>query len=376
MRVLTAALACLILLSDFAYTADYSSHETIKVRADGYAEGSGPRARAEALSMAEAEAFDILLHELVPKKYANKLTPIVDILHSYIRTSRPIQYETVPGGTTVFAEVYLYEQQLKRDIASILTRDLTSKPNVLLLMAEELGGVSKWSVASPGSAEQEIAAKFEVVDFIMLDREDLRRRYSAKELAGVVLGGREKIAHLGRENRVDIVVVGQAVSKLQEGSTTGNAARFHGHVSIDIVRATDGAYLESLEAEAVVASASPAMGGKQALVDATHKVAKDALVAVVLGFISEPKAKSIWLTVDVPDEGIWLSKVLRDIKKALSGKKVEELRHSGSALRFRISYEGTLKKLVDTLTQLEPEGYSLKVVEAAGKELKLNVVPR
>lgn len=346
---------------------------TIKVRAEGFAEGQGSGARAEALALAEEAAVMTLIEDLVPPRWLDSLDAVYAQLTSYVRTSRPVEIDRLPEGTNVYAEVYIHVQQLRRDLAASIFAELPVKPRVVFLVGEHVDAVRDWHIGSEGYAVSALSrhyasAGFEVVDADSLEgyvAEDLMRRHS---------GGIAGLGLFGRDIGADIVLRGNSRCALKRVSGSQNAVDFHASLRVELINVIGGSLLETFSSEARVSSAEPALGARQAVEDAVVKVIRDAMVTTVLGFVSAPRERSYLLRVSVPARGAWRGRIGRELRKRLRGATVHDLQHRARESRFQVEYEGDLGDLVHTLSDSGYEGFTLEVRSAAGRDVHVSVV--
>lgn len=371
--VLALALVSCVLLPEHV-SAEDARGATTKVRADGFGEGEGRAAEAAALADAEAAAVELVISDAVGEQWIGKLDAIEAQLHDYVRTSRPIESVAVAGGVEILAEVYVYEAQLRRDIAAVLFRSLPVKPAIVVLLGEQIESYREWSVVD-GLARAFFEKRFRDAGFDVIDPVTSTNRYAPEDLLEYQSGTTGAVAAFGRDVGADIVVRGKAAANGEAQAGAQNVDRMTAKVELDVIRPVDGIVLEHFEMEAVVSGPDPAMSGEEAIEDAASRIVQDVLVASVIGFANQPPPDDFIVTVYLPLDGPWLTRVRNGIVDRFSEARLEDLRHAPGVARLRVTLDVDLSALVHGLTDAPFDSFRLTTRRAAGRELELELAP-
>lgn len=352
-------------------SAQFEDLSTVRIRADGFAEGQGRTAEASALSDAELVALELAIIDIVGDKWFDRLDAVFAQSDTYVRTSRPLETVRTADGVQVRAEVHVYDGQLRRDIAAVLFNALPAKPAVVFLLGEQIEGYRNWSVGE-GAAQRFFYNRFEDAGFTVLDT---AARYTPENLLAYQAGGPQQVAGFGRDIRADIVVRGDVTAQVESQPGVMSVNRVSAKLEIDIIRPSDGLVVERFESNATVNSPDAGMGGEQAIDDAAMKIVQDVLVGSVIAYATQPPPADFIVRVSLPREGPWLTRARNGIKERFPKAQLQDLQHSPGEARFRVTLDDALSTLVHGLTDAAFDDFQLVTEQAVGRELDLELVP-
>ena len=345
----------------------------VKVRTEVIVSGFGPDARARALLEAERDALTLFLESTLDEDDLAAMDRIFYRAWRYIRTSRVVDYARVPEGTKITAEVYLLTEQLRRDIASLLLPGFPSAPKAIILFSHEVSGRNAISTAQPGEAEKLFRKVFESSGFDVFNVYELRRRYTDRELLDRIFSEDTLVAKFGRENNVDVVVLGEALITGDRPEESLNMIRVSAKIRGRVVRSSDATLLDLFEAESVVTALTLNSAARQAIQDSCEKVQRSALAGATLGVAHQGALTDIHLTLDMPTNWRGKREVVDALRTLPGVTGVEELKPLDGAYRFRIAYEGVMKDFVHDLTDREYGDFRLEPARVVGYEVLLRI---
>lgn len=355
----------------FVFQACAEDDGSVRIRADGYAEGQGRTAEAAALADAEFTAVEVAVLDIVGDEWLDEVTAVFAQHATYIRTARPLEVDRAGDGVRVRAEVYVYTGQLRRDIAALLFNALPVKPAVAVLFGEQIQDYRNWTVGD-GAAQRYFAKRFQDAGFNVVD---VSTGYSAETLMAYQSGNARQLAGFGREARADIVVRGDATAQVDIQAGAVNVRRVTAKLEVDLVRSGDGLVVERFEATASVNSPDPGMGGEQAIEDAATRIVQDILVSAVIADATQPPPTDFIVSVQLPTDGPWLTRARKGIGERLPQAQLFDLHHSPGHAKFRVALDVSLSSLVHGLTDEPFAEFQLVTQRAVGRELDLELVP-
>lgn len=351
--------------------AQFEDQTSVKVRADGFAPGEGRSAEATALADAELAAVDLAILNIVGDRWMDRLDSVYTQSDSYVRTSRPLETVRTADGVQVRAEVYVYEPQLRRDIAAVLFNSLAAKPAVAVLLGEQIEGYRNWTVGD-GAAQRYFEKRFRDAGFEVVDTAS---RYTAEVLMEYQAGSPNRIAGFGRDARVEIVIRGDVTAETESPAGMVNVNRVSAKLEIDVIRPSDGLVVERFESAAAVNSPDARMGGEQAIEDGAAKIIQDVLVSSMIAYATQPPPADFVVSVRLPTEGPWLTRARNGIGARFPKAQLFDLHHSPGQAKFRIALDISLSALVHGLTDSAFDDFQLLTKRAVGRELDLELVP-
>lgn len=344
---------------------------SIKVQAEGFAEGRGRSAEAAALADAERAAVDLAAFDIAGERWVDALDAVFAQRGLYVRTSRPLDTFREGEGVRVRAEVYVYTGQLRRDIAAVLFDAFPSKPVVAVLFGESIDGYRGWTVGE-GAAQRFFVDRFGEAGFVVADSGS---KYTSEALMEYQAGTSRQIAGFGRDVRADLVLRGDVTAELEPQEGAVNVNRVLAKIDLDLIRPADAVVVERFESAAAVNSPNPRMGGEQAIDDAAGKIVQEVLVSAVLAYASQPPSSDFVVSVRLPASGPWLTRARNGIRERFPKAQLEDLYHAPGEARFRITLDAPLSKLVHGLTDRSFEDFQLATQRAVGRELDLELIP-
>ena len=345
----------------------------VKVRTEVTVSGSGPAARARALQQAEQDALKLFIESTLNDDDLDTMDRIFHRAWRYIRTSRIVDYTRVPEGTKISAEVYLLTERLRRDIAGLLLPNFASSPRAIILFSHEVSDRNAVSTAQPGEAEKVFRELFERSGFDIFNAHELRRRYTNRELLDRIFSEDALVAKFGRENNVDVVVLGEALITGYRPEESLNIIRVTAKVRGRVIRSSDATLLDHFETESVVTALTLNSAARQAIQDSCEKVLRNALAGATLGVAHQGTLTDIHLTLDMPETWQGKREVVAVLRTLSGVTGVEELKPLDGAYRFRIAYEGAMKDFVHDLTDRDYSDFRLEPARVIGYEVSLRI---
>ena len=347
----------------------------IKIRAEGFAQGDGPRARDAAELDAKRRALLIWLDSLLGEVSEEDFAPILYRVDAYAQSSRIVELKHEDAGTRVIVEVYVREWPLRVDVAALLVPMLSSPPRVVLLIAEQGPGNVVPNFGEEGRAVRALAKSLRARGIEVEDAARLRERYTQRELSTYLRGGLQSIAKFGRENGADVVIAGNMVAVTRVENSTGSTLRARATLQLSVVRSEDATLYDSIATEAEVTCLVAEDGARMAIEDATYKGTDAVAVAAVLA-AARPSAKTaeVELRLDNPRDWREVEQVAERLRAFEGVREVDVMRARTGTGIIRFTYSGKMSPLVDDLTRPFPGGRDLETRRVIGREMVFTFV--
>ncbi|MDP7640049.1 MAG: hypothetical protein QGG73_10095, partial [Candidatus Hydrogenedentes bacterium] len=352
-----------------------ASSNLVKVKAEGFAQGSSLNSRSRAIAVAERKSLELFLTHYVGLSDLRIARPIVEASSLYAKSSRLLEYNYANGGTRVLVEVYLQAERTRGDLANLIFREMAEKPAVLLMIAENVADGPPLSQRTLGNAEDVFSKAFRQAGFELIDPFAPRRAFTRSQLLSIVGGSENEAAQLGLAMGADVVVLGEAEYDAKAGAGAGNLRLFSATLRLRAVRSRDGALLDKRTTTAAVQSRVTRDGAAMATRDAAAKQQNAMMVASVLGVYGQ-SVPSSGVTLRV--ENVQDSRLLRVVEEAIAkigGVSRVELKRlfQGTAV-MQISYEGKIVGLTDAIEEIRGPGFRMDLTQGVGRELVCRVV--
>lgn len=342
----------------------------VKIRAEGYAPGDGPRARDAAEVDAKRRALLIWLESVLGEVSEEDFAPILDRVDGYAQASRIVELKHEDAGTRVIVEVYVREWPLRVDTAALLVPMLRSAPRVVLLIAEE-GPANAAPIFGPeGTALKALAKSLRARGIDVEDAAKLRERYTKRELLTYLHGGLPSIAKFGRENRADVVIAGKVIATARVENPAGPTLRVRATLQLSVVRSEDAVLYDSIATEAEVTCRVAEEGARMAIEDATYKARDAAAVAAVLSAARPPaRTAGVELRLDNPRDWREVEQVAARLRAFEGVREVDVMRAQIGTGIIRFEYSGKMSALVEDLKRPFPGGRNVEARRVVDREM-------
>ncbi len=341
----------------------------LPVRAEGYADGIGFAARRNAIQAAARDAVAQFAQSLLSGEDLAALEVLNEATPRYVDHVDVFRQEERGNTTYVEADVYLLERALQRDLAEFMLPRFGAPPRVILVIGEQFvqddvpavleGGVAETvlieALAKKGIAAQGVGA--------------VPGHFTHPDLLGAVQGDIETSGLFVRALNADVIVLGTAVARAAATAAGSNLLRNEAALTLRVFRAFDGKMTETLSARHVVHAADPREGGKQALRDASLKLAPDVGVAAVITVLGARAEEGIRLTIEHPGDRARLEELLRTLQAIPGASQFEELFYSSLLARFAFVYDGPMALLVDQVRGRKFGDAKLTIQSVIGREM-------
>ncbi len=366
----TVWLCAALLTADAAFAETTLAEGLTTVTLEGSAPGSGGAARMAAIDNAREQAVLEVLEEAVSTADLSAVYPIIEHAFHYVHAFRILDHRQEGGVTWVEVEMDVYQDAIHRDAALLALPHLAEPPKVLLVIvarAESGEGLEEHALL----VEALLAEALENQGMEWMGAAELTAYHGADELRAYVADGAPALGRLARIHQADAVVYGEAVCESGEGR--GNVRPRKARINAQVLRGSDGLPMKSFSASATVHSTAAALGFRQALEDATHKLWEWVFVGAVLAVVGAESPDSVMITIEnVPNQAI-LDEILVVLESDLGIAGAETLYMSRREARVRIPYSRSLAPLSDAIAARNFQGYRVAPVRVVSREMVLAV---
>ena len=327
-QVLHTALA--VLLTIGAAYAD----STVTVTGEGTAVGLGPAARSKAIADAQAAIVLERIERIAPSRDFSIFTPILRSAPSFFESSKTVKETKTEDSTQVEIEGQLLERKLKEQIADVALGQHFVTPRIVILSSEQLSPDLQPDLSKQGIIEKKLYDDLKRIQFEIVSSDQSRERIPTAKWSECIDGSPELGAILAREIMADIVVLGSGKAVVEEERRGVNRVR--GDVSLCIVRTDDGYVLDTPKAFAIVNSADPVEGAKQAIEDACAKLVGDTKTAVALGALGGTPIDALLVTIDGVSNDTQGESILGALQVCLGVEKPQVIYSGNNRVRARV----------------------------------------
>lgn len=350
------------------------SEDNTKVRAEGFALGTGVKARSKAIRDARLTAVEIVFESIMGPLTDKEVRTLDEFMEDYLRSSRVLMYEEVEGGTLVTIEAYIRNRVARRDAASFLISGLSTLPTVAVLIAEQRSGEPRPRLRLDGFAANAVSRSLNKRGFHVLDVRQLSAEHGIRELEGVLGSGFTAIARFAREIRADVVVYGEVITVGDENARRGNVGKRRAQLDLTVVNVARQSLEDRIQTEAAVASVRPGDSARQSIEDVAEKAFSDLYIAAALVMGDQPAHEPFMLSIQNAGDPRQIREIVRALKAGNFVTSVDPLRQSGGKAKFSIEYQGSTRDLVHRLTDHEYSDFILRPSMVAGHDLVLEFI--
>lgn len=363
-------LVCFLLGPD---RAQAQSGEPVKVRAEGSARGTNLRARDDAIAAAKSRAVQLWLESLLGSPPSSAFEPIFGQPDYYVQTFRILDLDAREGSTYVDIEAYLHEWALKADAATVLFRERAEPPRVALLIVEERVDEGARRFQGDSRLAAPIQQILEDRGFSTISPDAILRRYSEREILGLITAGPAALARCAREHRADAVVVVQGTLDVKSNTEGVGPLRARADLEVLVAGATTPRLYEHAVGAAEVNCLTADEGLAFALDDAIYKIRDHVLVGAALAG-AQGGSSAFELTLeDAPSwEAVeWVGDRLREYPGVVN---LEVLAAEQGYGLIRFGYDGSIGDLVRTLEQAQSPSYALEARTVVERNMRFRFV--
>jgi hypothetical protein len=343
--------------------------DTITVRTEGRAEGSGVAARNAAVLLAERDAVLEVLKSLTADTALEPFQPILRNAAKYVLSYELLRSDPSDEATHVEIDAHVLERPLRQDVAAIMLPRLPAPPRIQLLIGERIGADRITAVPDAGVGETALLEALKRFKIECHGSSGLEAPYTQSQLIGIVEGDVDVGGRFARGTLADVTILGTAITESQGPVAKGDVIRVKAQVKLRIFRGSDGKMVDDLSSTAVVHGDNPALAGEQAVVDACNKLTADLLVTSVLAVVGARVSDAILVAIEQPGSKARYDAFLKALEAFPGVSRTEELFFSEALARLRFKYDGPMEPLAHYLAPGPYEGRELQLREAVAHEM-------
>ncbi len=349
----------------------WTQSDALRVRVSAQAPGIGNEARLAALGEAQSQAVTQLLQVLVPAENHElhpALRPILRKAGEYVGATHVLRCEDNVAFTRVEADVQLSENALRHDVATLMLPRLPDKPNVLLVLGEQIANDSVPAVLPDSSVERVFARGLEQFRLKPAGVGTLETRFSQAELIRAVTGEHEAASAFASRIDTDAVVLGTAIARVGP-ATGGTIPSIEAQITVRILRGRDGIIMGQTATTASLLSPYPESGGEQAIEDAATRALRETVVSAILATLGRQAQDQVLLTIEKPGASERVPELLGALQGIAGVKDARLLFHDPDRCRIRLGYAGSMAELSDALWVMDMGGAALNIRSVIRREV-------
>lgn len=353
----------------------FSDEEVLTERVEGFADGVGLAARAQAIRNAQEEVIEKLLRSMVA---SGDLAPFRAILRSapaYVRGYDLLTHRAAGDTTRIEIDAHVPLRPLQQDVAAIMLPRLKDPPSVLLVIGEQIGDDQMLGVPDFGIAETSLRKSLENLRIEVAGVDSLGTVYSHTQLIEVVNGDVQKGQDFALANAHDVTVIGTAKTTLEAGAPGTNVSRVQAAILLRVHRRGDGKLMETLSDTAAVSGTDAMTIGEQAVQDACTALLAPVAVAAVLSVLGSPAPDKVVLVAAHPGTRERLDALKYLLESEGYADEIEELLFAPELARLRFRYDGPMLPLVNLIGAHLYAGQILEVQSVVDREMHLEFRP-
>jgi len=354
-----------------AASAQAPTHQTVRVSAEACAPGKTPSSRDAALRLAQEHAVRLWISGTLEVADTSIFDPLMEYLDTYVASSRLTDIHLRENETCVEAEVYLFEDALRTDVAAAVFNHRTSPPVVAFLFVENDAAANARRFQEFAELGKPIVQSFRDKGFAIVEPAAARGLFGEREMLAALEAGPPALARFAADLGAEAVVSVEGFFSVPSSSTEDGVLKAKARLDLMVVSAADAAMTEKTVAEAEVTAADAPTGLQFALNDALYKLRDKALVAAVLAARGVASDRFELTIGGVRDRAV-AEIIARGLEKCsgVSDSRVLSARNGEARLSFR--YSGKVGAVVDYL-ESGLSGQPLKVEQVAGRVMRFRV---
>lgn len=359
------------LLITFAGPSFAGVGDAITVTGVGTAIGLGPAARSKAIEDAQAAIVLERLERIAPSRDFSIFTSLLRSSSSFFESSKTVKETKTEDSTHVEIEGQLLERKLKEQIAEVALGQHFVTPRIVILASEQLAPDAQPDLSKQGIIEKKLYDDLKRIQFEIVAPEQSRERIPTVKWGECIDGSPELGAILARDMLADIVVLGSGKAVVEEERRGVNRVR--ADVSLCIVRTDDGYVLDTPKAYAIVNSADPIEGAKQAIEDACAKLVGETKTAVALGALGGTPIDALLVTIDGVSNDTQSDAILNAFQTCLGIEKPEIIYSGNNRVRARVAYAGPINAFIDCVDGMARSKDAVALKSVIGRDVTLTV---
>ncbi len=359
---------CLLACAAVFFSLAAAHAEPMRIRAEGTANGTGPRAQQTALAEATRGALVQVLEAWVAHDDVRALDRILRVAPSFLQRSEILRVDVLAGSTRVEADLYFDRAALRSAVAEVMLPVLEAPPRLWLLVAPppEVDAAFFYDELSQYLADVPIQVVGTGVGPYPLP----------EGLAEAAMAGDGEAARRFALSRdATVIGVGAATVEAEDPAPGTNLRRFVLDLTLRLHRGLDGERIEVVHTRAAIHGQVLGPATRLAVEDACARVAPDLQTAVTLVALSRRASDDVLLTVEAAQTRERLAALLEAIEQQPGVGETSVLYFSPALARLRLEYAHDLIRLVDTLRGQRHQGRTVQVRRALERDLVLRLAP-
>jgi hypothetical protein len=348
------------------------SAETLTLRVQGHAKGTGADALKAAYQDAQYEAVASVLRSLVLSDDLHSLRSVLNRASDYIEHVKYLDISRVEDATHIEVEATVTQENLYRDACAQLL-PLRSRPVTVLLLGVWQSGDEMVLEGADGPVSSVLHSAMEKAGMKVYGPKLIQSLKAGDERGRLLSGQSEHLRKVALAHRLDAVAIVSTEITVGNTAVPGNVMENRAKSTARIFRGRDGKMTEAFTTTSLVRGAEREISADQAARDSCTRLIEKTRTFLTVAALSSEELQGVLVTLAPPGAPDQFRLVIEVLESIEGLKAVETLLYTENIGRLLLDYNGPMRDLCLAIDHRVLDSVTLSVRQSVGRELTIAV---
>jgi len=363
---ITILLAILILTIISIPAIGENTSDSIRIRAEGYAEGPSYMVRQMALGEAQKNAIEQYLRSMVSEEYLKFLNPLLNKSSLYIKSFKILNESTTNDKSVIELDVEINDELINQDVTTLLIPYKTDLPKISVFILDLYTQDKNPQFSECANSYDVIEKKLTNLKFTV-QKTNVETNFSKNDIIQLIGEGLEGKKKIAMSQDSDIFVLGINQYEIIGDISNNQMQKIRCNTTMELFRVSDGKLLDAFTVFASVQGKNLSETQKQSAEDCALKSIQKIITCSFLSILNYQKnTKDVFLYFDNFQDKNLIKKVMDYLEAVTYGSKTELIFETPKRTKYVLMFDGPIVHIVDSIynnNQLKNKIIIKKVVD-------------
>lgn len=340
--------------------------ESIRIRAEGYAEGPSYLVRQMALGEAQKNAIEQYLLSILSEEYLKYLNPLLNKSSLYIKSFKILNETTTNDKSVIELDVEINDELINQDVTTLLIPYKTDLPKISVYILDSCIYDKNQQFSECVNSYEVLEKKLNNLKF-EVQKTNLETNFSKDEIIRLIEDGLDGKKKMAMSQDSDIFVLGINQYEILGDVSNNQIQKIRCNMTSELFRVSDGKLLDAFTVSASVQAKNSSEAQKQSAEDCALKSIQKIITCSFLSTLNYKKdTKDIFLYFDNFQNKSLIKNVMDYLEAITYGSKTELIFETPKRTKYVLMFDGPMVHIVDSIynnSQLKNKVVIKKVVD-------------
>ncbi len=326
-----------------------NTSESIRIRADGYAEGPSYLIRQMALGEAQKNAIEQYLLSMLSEEDIKCLNPLLNKSSLYIKSFKILNENTTNDKSVVELDVEINDELINQDVTTLLIPYKTDLPKISVFIIDLYTKDKNPEFSECIDSYKVIEKKLTNLKFTV-QKTNIETNFSKEDMIQLIGEGLEGKKKIAMSQDSDIFVLGINQYEIIGDISDNQMQKIRCNTTMELFRVSDGKLLDAFTTSASVQGKNPSETQKQSAEDCALKSIQKIITCSFLSTLNYQKnTKDILIYFDNFQDKNLIKKVMDYLEAVTYGSKTELIFETPKRTKYVLMFDGPIVHIVDSI---------------------------